>query len=97
MKLNTKKIRVLAVSTLIGAALCGAGFASYSMMNAQDAVVAKAEDSVVYSLNPAKDKNNSYAGNCDVEINGITWNVTGNANQVPWRIGGKSLTKVGLC
>lgn len=94
MKLNTKKIRVLAVSTLIGAALCGAGFASYSMMNAQDAVVAKAEDSIVYSLTPVKGSNQGYAGNCDITIDGITWNVGGNATYLPWRIGGKSISKV---
>lgn len=38
--------------------------------------------------------NNSYAGNCDVDVNGIKWNVTGNAKINPWRIGGKSITKV---
>ena len=39
-------------------------------------------------------KNNSYASNCDVTCNGITWNVTGNATMQPWRVGGKSLTNV---
>ena len=36
--------------------------------------------------------NNSYAGTCDVEVNNITWNVQGNSQQTPWRIGGKKLT-----
>lgn len=36
--------------------------------------------------------NNSYAGNCDIEADGITWNVNGNTQMNPWRIGGKSLT-----
>ena len=93
MKLNSKKIRILAVSALVSAALCGAGFASYSMMNAQDAVVAKAEDSVVYSLNPVAGKNNNYAANCDIVVGGVTWNVGGNASSTIWKIGGKSLTK----
>ena len=39
-----------------------------------------------------KGTNNSYTGNCDIEINGYTWNVTGNSTMTPWRIGGKSLT-----
>ena len=94
MKLNSKKIRVLAVSAFISAALCGAGFASYSVMNAQDAVVAKAEDSVVYSLEPTKGVNSDYTKNCDITIGGITWNLTGNSTKLPWRIGGKSITKV---
>lgn len=38
--------------------------------------------------------NNSYTGNCDVEINGITWNITGNSQMNPWRVGGKSLSGV---
>lgn len=36
--------------------------------------------------------NNSYASNCDIDVNGIKWNVTGNTKINPWRIGGKSLT-----
>lgn len=38
--------------------------------------------------------NNSYTGNCDVEVNGITWNVNGNTKINPWRLGGKSITDV---
>lgn len=45
-----------------------------------------------YTLTPIAGSNNSYAGNCDVTISDITWNVTGNATMVPWRIGGKSIT-----
>ena len=44
------------------------------------------------TLDANKGKNNSYAGNCDVTVDGIQWNVTGNATMAPWRIGGKSLT-----
>ena len=47
---------------------------------------------VVYTLEPANGSNNSYAGNCDITIDGITWNLTGNSQTNPWRIGGKSLT-----
>lgn len=35
--------------------------------------------------------NNSYAGNCDIEWDGITWNVEGNTKINPWRLGGKNL------
>ncbi|MBQ6227364.1 MAG: chitobiase/beta-hexosaminidase C-terminal domain-containing protein [Prevotella sp.] len=55
---------------------------------------AMAEESVFYTLEPATGSNNSYTGNCDVIISGITWNVSGNAQMVPWRIGGKSITSV---
>ncbi len=69
--------------------------AAYSKSAAAEAEVTTGKtDSNVYILEPAKSTNNSYAGSADIEINGITWNVTGNSNQVPWRIGGKSLAKV---
>lgn len=38
--------------------------------------------------------NSSYTGNCDIDVNGITWNVEGNASINPWRIGGKSIEGV---
>lgn len=47
-----------------------------------------------YTLTPIAGSNNSYTGNCDVEVQGITWNVSGNAQQLPWRLGGKSITDV---
>lgn len=37
--------------------------------------------------------NNAYNSSCDVEINGITWKVSGNTTMNPWRLGGKSLSK----
>ena len=51
--------------------------------------VAHAEDLAVYTLTPAAGSNNSYAGNCDVTINGVKWNITGNSTMNPWRLGGK--------
>ena len=51
-----------------------------------------AQDELVYTLTPKTGSNNSYAGNCDITINDITWNLTGNSQQIPWRIGGKSLS-----
>ena len=38
--------------------------------------------------------NNSYAGNCDITVDGIKWNINGNTQMNPWRIGGKGITKV---
>ena len=41
--------------------------------------------------------NGAYAGNCDILINGVTWNVTGVSNSdtyAGWRLGGKSLSAV---
>ena len=53
-----------------------------------------ADQTVFYTLTPANGTNNSYTGNCDVTIDGITWNITGNSQMQPWRIGGKSITNV---
>lgn len=47
-----------------------------------------------YVLTSVSGSNNSYAGSCDVTVNGIKWNLTGNSQMDPWRIGGKSITKV---
>ena len=40
-----------------------------------------------------KGTNSDYTKNCDVTINGVKWNVTGNAQMAPWRIGGKNLSQ----
>lgn len=49
---------------------------------------------LLYTLTPVSGDNNSYARNCDVTVNGITWNLTGNSTVNPWRLGGKRITKV---
>ena len=51
-------------------------------------------EQVFYTLDTtsATGSNNSYAGNCDVTVNGIAWNVNGNSQMNPWRFGGKSIT-----
>ena len=54
----------------------------------------QAQSELVYTLTPVTGSNNSYAGNCDIIIDGITWNLTGNSTTNPWRMGGKSITKV---
>lgn len=55
-------------------------------------LTAMAQSSVVYTLTPVSGKNNAYAGNCDVTIDGIVWNVEGNSQTAYWRFGGKDLT-----
>ena len=49
---------------------------------------------VLYTLIPGNGTNNAYANNCDVTINGIVWNLTGNSQVIPWKIGGKKITNV---
>ena len=49
---------------------------------------------VAYTLTPKTGSDNGYATSEDIEIEGITWNITGNATMVPWRIGGKNLQNV---
>lgn len=57
-----------------------------------------ATDEVVYTLTPVAGSDNGYATNEDIDITDgettITWNVTGNATMIPWRIGGKNLSGV---
>ena len=53
-----------------------------------------ADDELYYTLEPAAGSNNAYASSCDVEIGGITWNITGNSTFQPWRLGGKSISDV---
>ena len=53
----------------------------------------QAQSELIYTLEPVAGTNNAYAGNCDITINEITWNLTGNSTMIPWRIGGKNLTK----
>lgn len=58
------------------------------------AVIGMQAAELVYTLEPIKGSNNGYAANCDIEIGGITWNLTGNSQMIPWRMGGKNLTNV---
>lgn len=48
---------------------------------------------VLYTLTPVAGDNNSYANDCDVTVDGIVWNLTGNSQTNPWRLGGKNITK----
>ena len=56
-----------------------------------------AVETVYYTLSTTTaGTNNSYTGNCDVVVGtdpAITWNVNGNSQQTPWRIGGKAADK----
>ena len=53
-----------------------------------------ADEVLVYTLTPASGSNSNYASNCNITINDVTWNLTGNSQIQPWRIGGRSLDKV---
>lgn len=77
---------------LTSLALSIAAFAGASLT--KGAMQAKAADTLAYTLDTTAvtGSNNSYTGNCDVTVDGITWNVTGNATTKPWRVGGKSIT-----
>ena len=51
------------------------------------------QETPVYTLTPANGSNNSYTGSCSILINSISWNLTGNSQVQPWRLGGgKTLT-----
>ena len=52
----------------------------------------QAQSELIYTLTPAGGSNSGYAGDCDITIDDITWNLTGNSQMLPWRMGGKSLT-----
>ena len=49
---------------------------------------------VLYTLTPVNGDNNSYAKDCDVTVDGIVWNLTGNSQINPWRLGGNQISKV---
>lgn len=54
-----------------------------------------AADTVFYTLDgTVTGGSNGYATESDITQNGMSWKVTGNTTISPWRIGGKSLTKV---
>ena len=44
---------------------------------------------LLYTLTPTNGKNSSYTGNCDVTVDGIVWNLAGNSQINPWRLGSK--------
>ena len=84
------KLLTKAAKLLLGLSLAaGVGVAVGSGVKASQTFAA---DQVFYTLTPAAGTNNSYTGNCDVAITGITWNVTGNSTMTPWRLGGKSIS-----
>ena len=51
---------------------------------------------IVYTLDTVtgapQGSNNAYNGNCDIEVGSVTWNLEGNSQQNPWRLGGKKST-----
>ena len=55
-----------------------------------------ATEAVCYTLTPTNGSNSGYAGNCDITISNITWNLTGNSqlSTNTWGLGGKNITAV---
>ena len=51
-----------------------------------------ATEELYYTLTPANGTNNSYAGSCDIAISGITWNLEGNSQVQPWKLGANNKT-----
>lgn len=71
------------------------GVAPVEITLKQDKSGGKTKDNTAkYTLNPSQGSNNSYTGNCDVTVKNITWNVSGNSQQIPWRLGGRNISKV---
>ena len=74
----------------------------YSAASAEVSITVNAsgtvEPKVLYTLDTTEESlqgsDNSYTGNYDIELGGITWNVTGNTQMHPWRIGGKNIDAV---
>ena len=80
----------------LGLASLALSVAATATSLAKGAMMTKAEDTLVYTLDTTgtlTGSNNSYAGNCDITSDGVKWNFSGNSQQNPWRIGGKSITK----
>ena len=93
MKKNNKLFTKIGAAIVGIAMAIGVGVAAGS----NSAREARATEDVFYTLTPANGSSNSYGGNCDVAISGITWNVEGNSQQQPWRLGGKNLSGVDRC
>ncbi len=89
MKKRTGTILVLGLASL------ALSVAATATSLTKSAMMTKAENTLAYTLDTTAvaGSNNSYTGNCDVTVDGIKWNVTGNATTKPWRVGGKSLSK----
>lgn len=89
LKLNGKTGSATVTASFAGDATYRSAKASYTIT-----VSTAGAEGVVYTLTPATGTNDVYAKNCDVSVDGITWNLTGNSTKIPWRIGGKSLTNI---
>ena len=88
------KKRGLLILGLSMALMSGIAYTSTPRLFDSINTIKKAAESTCYTLTPTTGSNNSYASNCDIKIGDITWNVTGNSQEIPWRIGGKSITGV---
>lgn len=87
LELNGNTGSATVTASFAGDATYRSAYVSYTIT-----VSTAGAEGVVYTLTPANGSNNSYTSNCDITIDGITWNLTGNSQMQPWRIGGKSIT-----
>ncbi len=94
MNKKTMKIAGWALGLSLAVAGIGAAVGTSHIVNGSKPTAVKADEATAYTLTPASGSNNSYAGDCDITIGGIVWNLTGNSQTQPWRIGGKSLSSV---
>lgn len=89
---ETKTVKAIAVAEGKATSVIASKVCMYVDPNAEGKVPSS---TACYTLTTSTaGSNNSYAGNCDITVDGITWNLTGNSTTNPWRMGGKSLSGV---
>ena len=92
--MKRKKLGVVAFACAAATILAGGVLSNSPFVNP---IETKAAAAPVYTLDTTgslKGSNNSFAGNCDITSGGVTWNVTGNTQMNPWRVGGKNLSAI---
>lgn len=96
MNKKTMKIAGWALGLSLAVAGIGAAIGTSHIVNGNAPTMVEAARpanvDVAYTMTPVAGTNNNYNDNCDVAVDGITWNVSGNAQQTPWRLGGKSIS-----
>lgn len=92
--MKKKSVLLLGLAALAMSIGAVGAFTGANSINENAVAVKAADEAPTYSLNPAKGTNNSYAASCNIAIDGVTWNLTGNSQMLPWRIGGKDISNV---
>ncbi len=74
-------------------AMAGGVTAGAAVLGQEEAVVARAGDTILYTLDGSvTGGSNGYATESVFDINSKNWSITGNTTMNPWRIGGKNLS-----